>query len=558
MTYRVFVIGLDGATFDLISPWVDAGHLPNLARLMKTGAWGELRTTIPPMTGPAWTSFMTGQNPGKHGIFDWIARRSDSYAMVPLSARHRRARSLWSVAGEAGRRVLAFNVPMTYPPEPVNGTMIAGLPAPMARPDIAYPAHAYDEITDLMGDYVLYPDPGQAYSDNGIDAFLERLYRCTDDRIQILEHFQAKEPWDLMMVVFSGTDAIQHALWKYMDSSHPLHDPDRSARYGDAVLKFYCHVDAWLGGVLDNLDDDTVLMIMSDHGAGPFHKFIHVNNWLIREGFLKLKSTPSAQFKHLLFRLGFTPMQAYNLLMRMGLGAFKREVVRGHGQGLLKTLFLSFADVDWRRTQAYSLGNVGQIFLNVCGREPLGSVEPEDYDPVREDIVSRLADLRDPETGDRVVEQIFPREEVYHGANLDRAPDILFLPRNLEYFGFGEYEFGSNRIIEPVVRGISGTHRMNGILLMAGDPVSVDQEIRGANIVDLAPTILHLMGIAVPREMDGQVLSQALNGDIHPIAAQPAVRERPPDGPPPAGGDGFNSDEEMAVLERLRNLGYVG
>lgn len=573
MTYRVFIVGLDGATFDLISPWAEAGNLPNLKRLMDVGAWGHLRTTIPPMTGPAWTSFMTGQNPGQHGIFDWIARRPDSYAMVPLSAQHRRARSLWAVASEAGRRVLAFNVPMTYPPEAVNGTMIAGLPAVVARPDIANPASAYAEVTGLVDDYILYPDPGQAYSDSGIDAFLERLYHCTEERIRILTHFRAKERWDLAMVVFNGTDAIQHALWKFMDTTHPLHDPRSGEKYSAAILKFYQRLDAWLGDMwfgdkYADLDDDTVLMIMSDHGAGPFHKFIHVNNWLMDTGFLKLKSTPAAQVKHTLFRLGFTPMQAYNLLMRLGLGAFKREVVRGHGQDLLKTLFLSFADVDWERTQAYSLGNVGQIYLNLRGREPVGAVAHADYDRVRDELIGRLIELEDPATGRRVVDHVYRREEVYHGSSLQHAPDIVFLPHNLEYFGFGEYEFGSNRIIEPVRRGISGTHRMDGIVLMAGEPVKQGVRIEGAEIIDLAPTILHLLGVHVPPNMDGRILSQALSEVVKPQGDRPTVEPAP--GPtagleeqalpnsPPVDGDGLSADDEAAVLERLRNLGYVG
>jgi predicted AlkP superfamily phosphohydrolase/phosphomutase len=565
VTYRVFVVGLDGATFDLIGPWAQAGHLPNLRHLMAVGAWGELRTTIPPMTGPAWTSFMTGQNPGRHGIYDWIARRPDSYDMVPLSARQRQARSLWSIASDAGRRVFALNVPMTYPPEPINGTLIAGLPAVVPRADIAYPTTAYDEITELVGDYILYPDPGQAYSDSGIDAFLKRLYHCTEERIRILEHFRAQEAWDLAMVVFNGTDAIQHALWKFMDPSHPLYDPRRGAKYGAAIRLFYQRMDAWLGEVLEELDDDTLLMVMSDHGAGPFHKFIHVNNWLLDTGFLKLKSTPAARVKRLLFRLGFTPMQAYNLLMRLGLGVFKREVVRGHGQGLLKALFLSFGDVDWERTQAYSLGNVGQIFLNLRGREPAGAVDPADYDRVRDDIVARLADLQDPETGKRVVDNVYRREEVYHGPRLDRAPDVVFLPRNLEYFGFGEYEFGSNQTIEPVARGISGTHRMNGVLLLAGNPVQAGWSIQGAEITDLAPTILHLLGVPVPAEMDGRILSQALIGVVQPaeqpVTLPPSDGLRAPQtdaGDPTDEDDGFSAEDEAAVMERLRNLGYVG
>ncbi len=176
-----------------------------------------------------------------------------------------------------------------------------------------------------------------------------------------------------------------------------------------------------------------------------------------------------AVLKRGLFRAGFSPMNVYDTMMRFGLGALKREVVRGQGQGLLKTLFLSFEDIDWQRTQAYSLGNVGQIYLNVAGREPYGCVRPGDeYQRVREEIIARLQTLRDPQTNELVAETIYRREEIYQGDYLEKAPDIVFLPRRLEYFGFGEYEFGSHKIIESMRRGISGTHRMNGIFMAYG------------------------------------------------------------------------------------------
>lgn len=556
---RVVVIGLDGATFDLIKPWAEAGDLPTLARLMREGAHGTLHSTIPPMTGPAWTTFATGVNPGKHRLYDWIAREADSYRFLPVTALDCTAPTLYTLLSQAGRRVCALNIPMTYPPTPVNGVMVSGMPAPSTRVRFTYPEGLYQEILEAVGDYILYPDPGQAYSDSGVDAFLERLYRTTDLRVRTFNYLRSREAWDFAMVVFNGTDTASHALWKFMDPTHPLHDPARARKYGSAIHDYYQYLDAHLATLVDTLDDDTTLIVMSDHGFGPFHKFIHVNNWLLQEGFMQVRQGLRTRAKYALFRQGLTPMNVYDTLMRLGLGALKREVVRGQGQGLLKTLFLSFEDVDWRRTQAYSLGNVGQIYLNVVGREPQGCVRPgAEYEQVRQQIMERLLTLQDPATGETVVEAVYRREDLYHGEQLKHAPDIVFLPRRLEYFGFGEYEFGSHRIIEPMRRGISGTHRLNGIFLAYGAAVRPGVTVEGAHLVDLAPTILHLMGEPIPDHMDGRVLAEALQDPAQ--ARTDAPRPQQPHWQPTDGGEGDGlSDEDRQILaERLRSLGYVG
>ncbi|OUC06751.1 hypothetical protein RY27_19095, partial [Litorilinea aerophila] len=195
-----------------IKPWAEAGDLPTLARLMREGAHGTLHSTIPPMTGPAWTTFATGVNPGKHRLYDWIAREADSYRFLPVTALDCTAPTLYTLLSQAGRRVCALNIPMTYPPTPVNGVMVSGMPAPSTRVRFTYPEGLYQEILEAVGDYILYPDPGQAYSDSGVDAFLERLYRTTDLRVRTFNYLRSREAWDFAMVVFNGTDTASHAL----------------------------------------------------------------------------------------------------------------------------------------------------------------------------------------------------------------------------------------------------------------------------------------------------------------------------------------------------------
>lgn len=563
---KVLVIGLDGATFELIEPWAAAGYLPTLARLLREGAHGSLRSTVPPMTGPAWTTFGTGTNPGQHRLYDWIARTPGSYEFQPLTALDCKVPTVYQLLSQVGRRVCALNIPMTYPPSQVNGVVVSGLPAPTLDSGITHPPELLQEILDNVGDYILYPDPGQAYSDSGIDAFLEKLYRAADLRMQTLEYLRSREAWDFAMMVFNGTDTICHALWKYMDASHPLHDPSKAEKYGNAIRDYYQYIDGHLATIVDGLDDDTTLLIMSDHGFGPFHKFIHVNNWLMQEGFMGIGRSVRSRLKYGMFRRGFSPMNVYNMLMRVGLGALKGEVVRGQGQGLMKKLFFSFEDVDWARTQAYSLGNVGQIYINVAGREPRGCVQPgAEYEAVRSEIIRRLRELRDPATGEKVVETVYRREDLYSGDYVEQAPDIVFMPLRLEYFGFGEYEFGSHQIIEAMQRGISGTHRMNGIFMAYGKAIEPGAEVEGASLVDLAPTILHLMGEEVASHMDGRVLTEALTPDFTAGAVAHAASPKAPvsinsdsDENGTGGAHPLSEDEQRQLAERLRSLGYVG
>jgi len=572
---KVFVVGLDGATLDLIRPWADEGKLPTLRRLLREGAHGHLRSTIPPITGPAWTTFATGSNPGQHGIYDWIYRHSDSYRVSPVTAQHCRALPLWSLLSQAGRRVCLLNVPMTYPPQPVNGVMIAGLPAPSRKSGITYPDNLLDEVEAQTGqEYFLYPDPGRAYSDTGIDAFLQRLYDTTENRLAVLEYLRQREDWDFTMVVFNGTDAVQHAMWKFMDVSHPQYNPDRAIWYDHVIEAYFAYLDSRLAQVVASLDDDTTLIVMSDHGFGPFHKFIHVNSWLMQHGYLQFKTDARARLRRRMFEAGFSPMKIYNALVDIGLGGLKREVVRGNGQSMLRALFLSFDDVDWSRTQAYSLGNVGQVYLNVRGREPQGCVQPgEEYERLREELIAGLRELRDPATGEPVVEHIYKREQVYSGPNAGQGADILFIPTRMEYFGFGEYEFGASEVIEPVTRGISGTHRMNGLLIMYGRPIlpgkalgrhrvepveahpeaDADQPPQ-PTLADLAPTILYLMGLPVPDSMDGRVLTEALRPEH--LAGQEIAHQHGP-GVEQTSGAALTAAEEAQITERLRGLGYV-
>ena len=551
---KIFVLGLDGASPRVTDSLISDGRLPAFRRLRAEGATGRLRTTIPPITGSAWSSFMTGKNPGKHGIFDFIHRKEGTYHLSPINARLREGRSFWSWAGDAGKKVCVFNVPVTYPPEEVNGVMVTGMLTPSNKADYTFPPSLAKELDRVTQGYRIHVT--EAYSKGREERFLRHLEEMTEVRKKAMEYLFGLEDWDIFIAVFEVTDIIQHELWHCWDRTHFRHDPSQD-KYFEAIPRYYERMDGVLREVKEGWIDPEKwsLIVMSDHGAGPLHKLLYVNNFLMKKGFLRLKEGILPSVRNLLFRQGVVPMTFYHLLLRIGLGRLKKKARFGQSESLLKRFFLSFEDVDWSRTRAYSIGSTaGQVYINLKGREPMGIVQPgAEYEQVRDGIIQDLKTLVDDETGERVVEEIYRKEDLYSGPHLKDAPDIVFLPRDLEVAAFGEYEFASHRILDPSW-GVSGSHRMDGVLMMRGKRIRQGTRIEGAEIVDLAPSILYLLDLPVLREMDGKVLESALAARSLEEAPIRYVEEESPGFRPE---EVYTENEEEELKERLRSLNYL-
>jgi predicted AlkP superfamily phosphohydrolase/phosphomutase len=545
---KVICIGLDGATFDLIKPFIAQGKLPTFKKLMENGAFSELRSTVPPVTASAWSSFMTGKNPGAHGLFDFMQRRANSYDLAPVSALDRDGKAVWDLIGEAGKQVIVMNVPVTWPPQPVNGLLITGMLTPRNAKNYTYPKELADELKNAIGEYIVYSD--EVYSKGRGEIFLQALKHSADQRTKAAEYLMQKYPWDFFMLVFPETDTVSHGLWSAYDSSHHEHDPVQAAKFRDGILEIYQHIDSLIARLISNVQPPTSILLMSDHGHGPVRNFLYVNNYLAQRGYLKFKPNIASQAKRITFQLGLTPRLVYNILLKLGLGKLRRTLdKRRGGRGLLKRFFLSFADVDWSRTRAYSIGYIGEVHINLRGREPQGIVAPgDDYERTRDQVIADLRALRLPD-GTPLIEHIWKKEEIYHGAHVAQAPDILFLPRNLETIAFGDFEFGSNKVIEKSF-GVSSSHRMNGIFVASGAGIKNAGEFAHASLIDLAPTILHLLGLPVPTDMDGRVLTEALE-DARAVeyggTSEGSTVTR----------DGYSEEEEQEVIERLADLGYI-
>lgn len=544
---RVLVIALDGATFDILTPWLD--QLPTLKKLHDEGAKASLMTTFPPITAAAWNSFATGKNPAKHGIFEFLQRREGSYEVETMTANHRKARTLWRILSDAGKNVIVVNVPVTYPPEPVNGSLVAGMPVPANRRDFAHPPELTQEIMQWFPDYSI--NATSVYIRGRAEDFLNDIRRELNQRLTVAERLMQRQDWDFAMIHILGTDRIQHEFWHCMDESHPKHTGE-APRYKNAILEYYQEIDRNLYRLLDLTDEKTSVFVISDHGFGPLHQFVYLNTWLLAEGFLVLKKNGLTRLKSLAFRLGFSPTNIYKLVAMLGLGGVRGGMDMGKRQQLLDMLFLSLRDVDWSKTKAYARGNFGQIFLNVKGREPEGIVEPGvDYDKTVWEIIKRLPNLKDPQTGQPLVARAEKRDALFNGAYLNRAPDIAVFMKEETYVPLGTADFPANTVAEAAV-GNTGDHRFNGILVMNGYGIQ-QADLGEASLMDVAPTVLHLLGVPVPKDMDGKVLLSALTPDLHAVQYIDVVDESLP-----AARSPYSAEEEAEMTQHLADLGYLG
>ncbi|MCK4547075.1 MAG: alkaline phosphatase family protein [Candidatus Eisenbacteria sp.] len=554
---RVMVVGLDGATWERLTPWIRAGYLPNLERLVDEGASGRLRTVVPPVTAPAWTTFMTGLNPGRHGVFEFIVRLQPDFHEVPVNATLRDGIPVWTLLSDEGRKVIVVNVPVTYPPEAINGIQISGFLTPRGRRDFTHPPEILDELEAELGPYELYH--GEVYRPGAAGAVLDELYRVFDYRLRVAKSLAGKKDWDFFMVHFWGVDRAQHELWHLGDPEHPAYDVAEGKKHGQRLIDYYSRVDRGLGELREEARRrGAVFLLMSDHGFGPITRFFMPNVWLMEQGFLVLRSDPVTSLKKLAFRAGLTPAAAYRMAMRLGLAKMRLSGGFSSRKGLVdqvQRIFLSLSDVDWNRTRVFSKGNYGQFYVNLKGREPYGTVEPGDeYEAVRDHVIDRLKATPDPESGEPFFGEVYRREEIYDGPYVDLAPDVVYLPADMSAKALGTLDFSSNRFIESTY-GNSGDHRMEGIMAVAGDPIRAGHRIEGATIMDLAPTILYMMDCPVPRAMDGRVLTSLFEPG--------AVRERPVQFSDRElvrgiGGGTFSEEENEAIRKHLRGVGYVG
>ena len=551
MRTPLLVVGLDGATFALIEPLVAAGRLPVLADLMRRGAWGTLKSTVPAATFPAWTSLVTGVNPGRHGLLDFTQREPDSYRLRFVNGSYRRVPALWTRLSAAGRRVAAITVPATYPPEPINGVMVSGFDSPLATEidgRFVYPRSFHADIRRLVGRLPFADFQETRIGPGWHREALRRLLDGIDKRATVVEHLLRREPWDALMVVFGESDTVAHHFWRFADPRSPRWVP---SEHGEAISQVYEALDAALGRLLAAATADTVVAVVSDHGSGGASNVaVHLNRRLAECGLLRFRhdgaSDAVAQVRATALRLVPHRLQGRALRRLPGWAG------RLEGQH-------RFGGIDWAGTVAFSeeLDYHPCVWLNVQGREPDGIVPPGEYDIARSAVEAALNAWRH-DDGTPVVARVWRRDELYQGPAAGAAPDLLlemtlldgYSPSCLRSNGQGaavrrltaaEFEGGKGA-------GMNGGHRPDGMFLFAGPGVRPGGRAVTRDIVDVLPTLLALAGALVPTGLDGQAMADLLTVPVE-MSPDTLTDESPPK---PYGGDA-----EAAVAARLAALGYL-
>lgn len=554
---KVFVLGLDGATWDILTPLAEAGQLPNLARLMSQGASGELKSVFPPLSPVAWTGVMTGKNSGKHGIFEFLEFDHNPRGGRVNSSRAIKAELVWEIAGRHGKLGVAGGVPMSYPPRKAPGFYLGDFLSPPDAADFSTDPKIFAELEKHLGGP--YRPWSTAVRDGGREAHaLAELSDFLDHHLKSVRFLMDRCPWDLFVYDLMATDRAQHELWHAWDTTHSAAKGRDLSAIREGFIGFWKRLDDGIGEIAGALPPDTALILMSDHGFGPIEWYVNFNVWLLERGFIALEDSAYVRQKHWCYKRGITPEWFYKMMARMGLAESRVGRFRGKQMTwidrLADTAFLSKRHVDWSRTRAYSQGNFGQIFINQRGRQPHGCVAPEDVRPLLDDLKAQLLEIPHPETGEPLVERVLEREDLYDGPYSPTAPDLTVVLGDWRYRTIGLYDFTTHKVISPAF-GPTGDHRMEGILVASGPAFTTGAAPVDANLLDIAPTVLHLLGVPVPADMDGRVLVEILNPDVVPLPGERESADATTNREPVSVA--YTAEEDAAIQQRLADLGYL-
>jgi predicted AlkP superfamily phosphohydrolase/phosphomutase len=405
---------------------------------------------------------MTSKNPGKLGIYGFRNRADYSYEGLSFAtSRAVKEDTMWDILSRQGKRVILLGVPQTYPPKPVNGYLVTSFMAPDTESRYTYPPDFKEEISRVVGNYMLDVDN---FRTDAKDRLLEQIYEMTEKRFKLARYLVKEKPWEFFMMVEMGIDRIHHGFWTYTDPEHVKYEP--GSKYENSIRDYYRYIDEQVGSVLSLLDDQTVVFVVSDHGAKAMRGGICINEWLMQEGYLHILEKPP----------GVVP--------------------------------LSKATIDWARTMAWADGGYcARVFLNIKGREPQGIIEADKVEAVRNELIEKLKGLED-DKGSNIGTRVFKPEEIYTTVN-NIPPDLIVYLGNLDWRSVGSIGLESVHTFENDTGPDDANHDQHGIFIY-WDPSGVPPSLKGTckdhRLVDIAPTVLNLMGIPVPPDMEGRTI----------------------------------------------------
>jgi predicted AlkP superfamily phosphohydrolase/phosphomutase len=546
MTQKVFLLGLDGATWRLLDVLMDRGVMPNLKGLVERGASGVLNSTIPYVTPVAWSSLLTGTRPSKHCIFGYNAIENREGMVLWLLANRSRmkAPAVMDMYWQLGRKVISLNMPMTYPPREEDGIIATGMMTPSSEGRFFYPLDLMDELRSRGIDYRIDikmegEDHGSleerrlTYLANDATKFFEDLRSVTRARQDAVQYLMTNKEWDLFQVNFISMDRIQHYLWREVTRDGPSVVKDRAYEH-------FAYMDKIIGGIAARIEGKAMLIICSDHGFGDCHGNFYPAVWLKSLGYYAEvgdHQTPGLFIKRILKKLGLSKK-----LLR---------VLEKSGKPLAKKLiYIGTSKVDWKRTKAYAYVTNG-IRINVRGRDQFGTVSPgPELEAFRNELRDRLMGLTDG-NGDRIMKAVYFTEDLYGHDEREEAPDIFFEFDDHHFYTAYYTITRAKHFMDAGFAWRQGDHRRDGMILIAGDGVVPGRKIT-ADIEDVLPTIFFMQDLPQSDRFDGRVLKEVFTPEYA------STRKTPPPCPYESGSTESPEEEDgEEVMDRLKGLGYI-
>lgn len=545
---KVFLLGIDGATWKVMDRFMADGLMPHVDEITRRGTRGVLNSTIPYLTPVAWSSLLTGAKPGKHCVFGYNVMENREGMIIGLLANRSKIKmpTVMDIFSQLGRKVISVNMPMSYPPQPHDGTILTGLMTPSKESAFYYPPNLLEELKSNGIDYKIDINIArdvegdlehriQLYLADGAERFFKDLRDVTDEREKAVRYLMESRDWDLFQVNFISMDRIQHYLWNHIWEQGPESGALKR------IKEHFTYLDSLIGSIYSAIKDEAILILCSDHGFGDYKGNFYPAVWLKQQGYYVERDndlTPGLLVKRLLKSLGISK-KVLHVLERS-----EKSVAK-------KLIYVGTSNVSWRKTRAYVYSTSG-IRINVKGRDQFGIVEPgREYEDLRDEITRGLMDITD-DQGRKVMKAVYRVENLYGVSDLQEAPDLLFEFRDERFYTTYYAITESSVFLDKGYRWRQGDHRREGVVAIAGKGVAPGRTIV-ADIEDILPTIMFIQDLPLSDDFDGKIIREAFTDDFISERKQQDQRffER---------GEVETSETDQEgdeVIDRLKGLGYI-
>ena len=485
---KICILGLDCCAPEVI---FGDERLVNIRRLMDAGLYGKLQSVVPPITVPAWMCMSTSQDPGSLGIYGFRNRMDHSYEKLGFANSNSiKSYAMWDHLAREGKKSIVVGVPPNFPPRRINGISVGCFLTPdTTKDDFTYPSNIKDKITELVGEY---PVDVKNFRTDRKDWLRDEIFAMSRKQWQVVKWLLTEQEWDYFQFVDIGLDRVHHGFWNYFDKKHVQYEPGNP--YESVIPDYYLWLDEQIGSVIELLDNETILLLVSDHGAQRLDGGIAVNQWLIDEGLLVLDEYPKE----------VTP---FNKLK-----------------------------VNWAKTKVWSEGGYyARVFFNVEGREPQGTIPAAQYEAFQNEIKAKFESMKD-DKGQPLNSLVFKPKEIYNTVR-NVPPDLIVHFGGLDWRSIGTVGYPNIYVQENDTGPDGCNHAQYGMFVLAAPNCPINGEYQGAKLLDIAPTLLDLAGYEIPESMQGRSLVAGMEKRIL--------------------GDGAEAENEKIIHDRLAGLGYV-